>query len=130
MAAPSRSAATAETKTASLVRTSSRKAVSLHGRLRPSRPPAVVIPAGRLLRQIREQLHLAPALGHRIKNETRDHEKKRQQHQAGREDRGRKARYHALLQEGGENRDRQNDRDDGKHDADTAEEGERPLGAA
>ena len=112
MSAPSSSASIAEISTASLVRTSSRNAALLNARRRspvlarravaPDRPEASSR-AGRGVTVSR----MRPATI----------EQEGQQHQPGREDRGRDARDDALLEIGHDDRDREADRGDRERDA-------------
>src|SRR5487761_1593680 len=89
MSAPLSSASIAESTTALLVRTSSRKA---------SAPPPFF--ARRAQRQISEQFRLSAAARHRIEDQAAGDRQEGEQHQSGREYRGRQTRHQALLHVG------------------------------
>src|SRR5262245_12140821 len=107
------------TRTGSLVRTSSRNAFLLFVR---------ALARSRLL-QIGQELDLTPAARDGVEDEPIGDRQEREQHQPGRQDRGREARHQAGLDEGDEDRDGETNRQGSKRNPDGGEERERPLGA-
>src|SRR6267154_2720652 len=103
MLAPLSSASMAVTSTVSLVRTISFTPFAPAPRSRSAQV------TWRLLREVGEDLHLAPSARHRIEHEPARHRKAGEDHQAGRQHGGRKARDHALLDKGHDDRDREHD---------------------
>ena len=115
--APVSNASTAETSTGSLARTSSRHTMSSSdvsggspNAPSPSDFAPVHVIARRPVLQIGDQLHFPPPAGHRVEHQTCDDREERQQHEPGRQDRGRKPRHDALLEIGHEDRNREHDR--------------------
>src|SRR5262249_27855525 len=138
MEAASSKAPTAETSTASLVRTSSRhppssSSLSSVPDSRNASPSSTLSPvpllAGRRLLEIGDQLGLAAAARHRIEHEARDDRKRRQQHQAGGENCRRNTRHDAQLEISHEDRNRQANGNDRERNAEPGEKSERPLRA-
>src|SRR5262245_43914059 len=88
--------------------------------------PAVLL-AGRRLLQIGDQLYLPATAGHRIKDQACDDRERRQQHQAGGQNRSRNARYDAFLEVSHEDGNGETHRDDREHNAEPGKERQRPL---
>src|ERR1700737_1244482 len=119
--AASNSAWMAETSTASLVRTISRKSF-----LQELATP-LAVRARRPLLQIGDQLGFTPAAGHGIEHKARDEREEGQEHEARGQDCSRNPRHDALLEKRHKNRNREHDRNGRQGDTDRREEYQRTL---
>jgi len=81
------------------------------------------------MREIGEPPHLAPAANHRIENEPGEPVEEGEDHQPGRQDRGRQPRHQVGVHVGDAERDREDHRQRRQQRADPAEEQHRPLDA-
>src|SRR3954466_14315138 len=130
-------ASTAETSNASLARMSSRHTMSSSSDGSGGSPKCVVssdfapvrVIAGRAVLQIGDQLHFPPPAGHGVEHQTGDDREKGQQHESGRQDRGRKARDDAFLEIRHEDRNRKDNGKERQSDAQGGEERQRALRA-